>query len=128
MPKEFSRKLRIEEMMQRELATLILQEIKDPRLGMVTVSGVAVSPDLRHAKIYVTILNNDGKQDDHANSVKILNRAAGFLRHELARRLYLKTTPDLRFVYDESARQGARLAELIGAAMAIEKQGQGQQS
>ena len=63
MPKEFSRKLRIEEMMQRELATLILQEIKDPRLGMVTVSGVAVSPDLRHAKIYVTILNNDGKQD-----------------------------------------------------------------
>src|SRR3972149_1129456 len=128
MPKEFSRKLRIEEMMQRELATLILQEIKDPRLGMVTVSGVAVSPDLRHAKIYVTILNNDGKQDDQANSVKILNRAAGFLRHELARRLYMKTTPDLRFVYDESARQGGRLAGVIRAAMAIEKQGQGQQS
>lgn len=128
MPKEFSRRLRIEEMIQRELATLISQEIKDPRLGMVTVSGVAISPDLRHAKIHVTILNNGGEQDDHAKSVKILNHAARFLRHELARRLYLRTTPDLRFVYDESARQGARLAELIGAAMAIEKQGQDQQS
>lgn len=128
MPKEFSRKSRIEEMIQRELATLILQEIKDPRLGMVTVSGVAISPDLRHAKIFVTILGNDQGQKDHGESMKILNHAARFLRHELARKLYLRVTPDLRFVYDESARAGARLAELIGAAMALENQGQDRQS
>jgi len=125
MPKEFSRKLRIEEMVQRELATLIQQEIKDPRVGMVTVSGVDISPDLKHAKIHVTILGNE---NNYAASVKTLNHAARFLRHELARRLYLKVIPDLRFVYDESAKEGARLAELIDAAIASENQDGGRRS
>jgi len=120
MPKEFSRKLRIEEMVQRELAILIQQEVKDPRIGMVTVSAVDMSPDLKHAKIYVTILGDEKNNND---CVKALNHAARYLRHELARRLYLKTTPDLRFVYDESAKEGARLAELINIAMAGENQG-----
>lgn len=119
MPKEFSRKLRIEEMIQRELATLIQQEIKDPRIGMVTVSGIDISPDLKHAKVHVTIL---GDETNHDESVKTLNRAARFLRHELARRLYLRTIPVLRFVYDKSVKEGVRLAELIDAAIAIENQ------
>ena len=119
MPKEFSRKLRIEEMVQRELATLIQQEVKDPRVGMVTVSAVNMSPDLKHAKIFVTLLGDDRNIDD---CVKALNHAARYLRHELASRLYLKTIPDLRFVYDESIKAGARLAELIDAAMARENQ------
>lgn len=119
MPKEFSRKVRIEELVQREIATLIQQEIKDPRIGMVTVSAVDMSPDLKHAKIYITLL---GDEKEHDNSVKALNHAARFLRHELARRLYLKVLPDIRFVYDESIEKGERLAELIDSAVAREKQ------
>jgi len=125
MPKEFSRKLRIEEMVQRELATLIQQEIKDPRVGIVTVTGVDMSPDLKHAKIYVTILGNE---NDCSESVRTLNHAARFLRHELARRLYLKAIPDLRFVYDASAKEGARLAKLIDTAIAHENEDRGQNS
>jgi len=125
MPKEFSRKLRIEEMVQRELATLIQQEIKDPRIGMVTVSGVEISLDLKHAKIYVTILGNE---NEYQESVRTLNHAARFLRHELARRLYLKVIPDLRFVYDSSVKEGARLAKLIDTAIANENEDRGKSS
>ena len=117
MPKEFSRKLRIEELIQREIATLIQQEIKDPRIGMVTVSGVDISPDLKHAKIYVSLL---GDEKDRDKSISALNHAAQFLRHELAGHLYLKAIPALRFVYDESIARGARLSELIDAAVAGE--------
>ena len=111
--------------MQRELATLIQQEIKDPRVGMVTVSGVDISPDLKHAKIYVTILGNE---NEYQEGVKTLNHAARFLRHELARRLYLKAIPDLRFVYDTSATEGARLAKLIDTAIANENEDRGKSS
>jgi len=125
MPKEFSRKLRIEELIQREIAILIQQEIKDPRIGMVTVSGVDISPDLKHAKIYVTFL---GDEKDHAKNVTALNHAARFLRHELARRLYLKAIPAIRFVYDESIARGARLSELIDTAVAGENKNRGTES
>ena len=117
MPKEFSRKLRIEELIQREIATLIQKEIKDPRIGMVTVSGVDISPDLKHAKIYVSLL---GEEKDRDSSISALNHAARFLRHELARRLYLKVIPAIRFLYDESIARGARLSELIDTAVAAE--------
>jgi ribosome-binding factor A len=125
MPREFSRKLRVEEVIQREIAILIQQEIKDPRVGLVTVSGVDISPDLKHAKIFVTSLNDAADPDD---SIKALNHAARFLRHELAKRVYLKTIPDIRFIYDRSVKEGTRLAEMIDAAVASEKQHGGTES
>jgi len=115
MPKEYSRAVRVGEQIRRELAVLIQQEIKDPRIGMVTVSEVRVSPDLSHAKVFVTILGEDG------DSVKVLNRAGHFLRHELARRMVLRITPSLQFVHDDTPERGARLSSLIDASVAADK-------
>ena len=118
MPREFSRTRRVGEQIQRELAELIREEIKDPRLGFVTLSGVQVSRDLRHAKIYVTVLDED---HDAETTVKILNGATSFLRHALAHRMAIRTTPKLYFVYDVSVQQGARLSLLISQAGAEDK-------
>ncbi|MFO8025360.1 30S ribosome-binding factor RbfA [Thiohalophilus sp.] len=120
MAKDFSRTRRIGEQMQRELATLIQQEIQDPRLGMVTVSAVEVSRDLAHAKVFITVL--DDQQQDIAASLEVLNRASGFLRHELGRRMTLRTVPMLRFVYDESMARGNELSRLIDEAVKSDKQ------
>lgn len=124
MSKEYSRSLRIGEQIQRELALLIRQEVKDPRLGMVTVSDVKMSPDLSHAKVYVTVLG--GEQSDSGETLKALNRAASFLRHELGRRLVLRVMPQLHFVYDESQEKGARLVSLIDASIAADRKKSGQ--
>ena len=120
MAKDFSRTRRIGEQMQRELATLIQQEIQDPRLGMVTVSAVEVSRDLAHAKVFITVL--DDQQQDIAASLEVLNRASGFLRHELGRRMTLRTVPALRFVYDASMARGNELSRLIDEAVKSDKQ------
>ena len=119
MAKDFSRTRRIGEQMQRELAILIQQEIQDPRLGMVTVSAVEVSRDLAHAKVYITVL--DDQQHDVATSLEVLNRAGGFLRHELGRRMTLRTLPALHFVYDESMARGNALSRLIDEAVKSDK-------
>lgn len=118
MPKEFNRTQRMSEHLQRELAQLIQQDIKDPRAGIVTVSEVELSRDFRHAKVYVTVLGGD---HDSSLSVKILNEAAGFLRHELARRTEFRTVPQLRFVYDATVECGVALSALIDAAVAEDK-------
>ena len=118
MAREFTRAQRVAEQIQRELAVLIQQEIKDPRVGMVTVSAVKVSSDLTHAKVYVTVLDGE---EGAAGTVKILNRAAPFLRHALSRRLVLRIMPHLNFVYDEALEAGSRLASLIEASVAMDK-------
>lgn len=124
MSKEFSRSLRIGEQIQRELAVLIQQEVKDPRLGMVTISDVKMSPDLSHAKVYVTVLG--GEQSAAGDTLKALNHAAAFLRHELGRRVILRIVPQLHFVYDESQEKGARLVSLIDASVAADRKKSGQ--
>jgi ribosome-binding factor A len=118
MPKEFSRTRRIGEQIKRELAELIRDEIKDPRVVMVTVSAVDVSRDLGHAKVYFTTLDQEHKRED---VVKVLNKASGFLRHELSRRLTTRTTPQLHFFYDESIEKGEHLSSLIESAVASDK-------
>lgn len=118
MAKEFSRPRRIGEQMQRELALLIQQELKDPRLGMVTVSAVEVTRDLAHAKVYITVFD---PQHDVEQSLAILRKAAGFLRHELGRRVVMRSLPELHFVYDTSVEQGAKLSALIDEAVARDK-------
>ncbi|MBU2710582.1 30S ribosome-binding factor RbfA [Zooshikella harenae] len=120
MAKEFSRTQRIADQIQKELAVLIQLEIKDPRLGMVTVSSVEVSRDLAYANIYVTFL---GKEDQVSNDeqVAVLNKAAGFLRSMLAKRLIARTTPQLRFSFDESIQRGQYLSKLIDDAVSKDR-------
>ncbi len=111
MPKEYPRSRRIAEQIQRELAEIARDELDDPRVGPVTVSEVQVSRDLRHAVVYVSVLGADAERV--ASSVDVLNRARGFLRTQLARRMRSKRVPDLRFVHDTAFDRGARLSELI---------------
>lgn len=118
MPKDFNRTRRVGEQIQRELAQLIQQEIKDPRLGMVTVSGVDVAKDLSVAKVFITVM---GENPDIKLSLQVLEKAAGFLRHELGRRMTVRHVPQLRFFYDESISRGADLSRLIDEAISADK-------
>jgi ribosome-binding factor A len=114
MPRDHSRTLRVAEQIQRELAELIRLELKDPRVGMVTLTDVEVSADYAHAKVFFTTL---GTSDQIAAATAGLNHAAGFLRHELGRRIKLRGIPELHFIYDESVERGVRLSRLIDEAV-----------
>lgn len=115
MPRDHSRTLRIAEQIQREIAELIRLELKDPRVGMVTLTDVEVSADYAHAKIFFTTL---GTSDQIEAASAGLNHAAGFLRHELGQRIKLRSIPQLHFIYDESIERGMRLSRLIDEAVA----------
>ena len=123
MPKEYSRTQRIGDQMQRELSQLIQREIKDPRVGLVTVTAVEVSRDLSNAKVFVTVM---GREADDASAVeesrKVLQGAAGFLRMQLGKAMQLRTIPQLRFHYDASIRRGVELSALIERAVAEDQQ------
>jgi len=111
MPKEFSRTRRVAELVHRELAVLIAQEVKDPRINTVTVTAVDVSPDLRLAKVYVTRLDTDER---HAEDIVTpLRHAAGFLRRRLGEHVDLKRVPMLEFHYDSSIERGMKLSRKI---------------
>ena len=114
MPREFPRTRRVGEQVQRELAGLVHEEIKDPRLGMVSISGVEVSSDLAHAKVFISVLGDDAAVTE---SVRVLNNAAGFLRRKLGARMRLRVVPRLRFFHDRSLAEGARMDALINAAV-----------
>jgi ribosome-binding factor A len=114
MSQEFSRTRRIGELLQRELAQLIQEELKDPRVKLVTVSHVDVASDLKQAKVYVTFLR---EKEDIQEQLKILNKAAGFLQHGLSQRIELRAIPHLRFVYDDSIERGRHLSALIDKAL-----------
>ncbi len=114
---------RLADQIQRELAVLIRDAVNDPRLtGYVTISSVKVSPDLGYADIYVTVmepeLNDAMTITNHEESIKVLNKAAGFLRTELSHSLKTRTTPRLRFHYDEVTARGNYMMDLISQANA----------
>ena len=113
---DYSRIQRVADQIQRELATLIQMEMKDPRLGMITVSAVDVSRDLNYADIYVTILEQQGKAE-RDQTLEILAHGAGFLRRRLAQLIKLRVVPELRFHYDESIARGQKLSALIEKAV-----------
>jgi ribosome-binding factor A len=114
MPRDFSRTLRVAEQIQRELAELIRLEVKDPRVGMVTLTDVEVTADYGHAKVFFTIL---GTEDDIKAATAALNHTAGFLRHALGQRIKLRSIPQLHFSYDDSVERGIRLSQLIDQAV-----------
>ena len=112
MAKEYSRTQRIGDQMQRELAQLIRREVKDPRVGLVTITAVDVSRDVGHAKIFITVMGEDSSEEI-AQSIKVLNSAAGFLRMQLAREMKLRSVPQLHFHYDASVDRGERTDKLL---------------
>ena len=109
MRKGQGRPQKLGDLIQRELSELLQRELRDPRVGMITITGVDVSPDFSHAKVFFTVLEKQRLDDAREG----LRRAAGFLRSQLARRIRLYTTPELRFEYDESVERGDRLSRLI---------------
>ena len=117
MPAEFSRTQRLGEQIKRDLALLIQRELKDPRVGMVTVNFVDLSKDLSYADVNVTVLMADDSDQKIVESLTILNEAASFLRKELGRGLKVRKVPHLRFHYDDSLKRGARINELIHHAL-----------
>lgn len=128
---------RVADQIQRELASLIQLEVNDPRVGMVSVTGVNVSRDLAHAKVYVTVMNtltddkavNDSTLSEPGGldkleieeNIKALNKAAGYLRTLLAKRLSLRSVPKLQFHYDGSVQRGQQLSNLIDSALAADR-------
>lgn len=116
---------RLADQIQREVAGLIRSELKDPRLGMVTISAVKVSKDMGYAEIYVTVLGKE-LDVDYAPSLAILNNAAGFLRGALGKSLQVRMIPRLRFHYDEVVVRGNRMAELIHQAIDADEKNQQQ--
>jgi len=119
MPKDYSRTLRIADQIQRELADLIRNELKDRRVGMITLTDVEVSQDYAHAKIFYTTL---GSEEDNFLTSKGLEHAARFLRSQLSHRLRLRVVPQLHFIYDESVERGIRLSQLIDKAVKQDEQ------
>jgi len=108
-----NRVLKVADQIQRDLSELIPRELKDPRLGMVTVQSVEVSPDYAHAKVYFSVLVGDPQESQDA-----LNQGAGFLRNALFKRLHIHTVPTLHFVYDRSIERAADMNALIAKAVA----------
>jgi ribosome-binding factor A len=118
MKRTSQRAARVADQIQRELADLIANEIKDPRVGRITITHVDVSADMSHATVHFTHLA--GKE--HAKeAVAALSHTAGFLRSELSHRLDLYSVPQLHFAYDDSIESGMRLSQLIDDAVASDK-------
>ena len=119
MAKEFSRSSRVAQQLQREVATILQREVKDPRIGMVTVSDVELSGDLQHAKIFVTFLNYGGQDAEQTEAQRIesglkgLTEAAGYIRILLGKAMKLRVVPEIRFVYDNTLVEGMRISNLI---------------
>ena len=110
------RGLRVADQIQRDLAELIAFELKDPRVGMITITEVQVTPDYAHAKIFFTTLVDN--PEAVKNTLAGLHKAAGFLRMQLGRRLTIHTLPELHFVHDNSTARGIEMSRLIDEANA----------
>lgn len=120
MPADYSRTERIAEQIKRELAQLIRDKIKDPRVGMLSIQSVEVSRDLKIAKVYFDSFDESQAKESEQG----LNRAAGFLRRELAHNLSLRSTPQLSFIYDDTEVKANALSALINDAVESDKDNQ----
>lgn len=114
----FQRGDRVAEQVRRDLADLIRSELKDPRVGMISLTAVELTPDYAHAKVFFTTLNSEHLKEIEQG----LKRASGFLRRELGRRIHIHTLPELHFIYDSSLEYGASMSALIEKANAISDQ------
>lgn len=117
--KEYSRDLRVADFVRDELSNIMQREMRDPRIGMVSINEVKVSKDLSFADIYISSLETS-ETEDQVSLIKVLNKAAGFFRSTLAQRHSMRTTPKPRFHYDEVADRAPRLDALISKAVAAD--------
>jgi ribosome-binding factor A len=117
MHRAYSRSDRLSHLLQREIAELVRTEVKDPRVSGITVLDVEVSRDLAHATVFFSMLSEQG----HLEAEQALNHAGGFLRHELGRRLSVRTVPQLRFRYDPTEERAMELSKLIDDAVARDR-------
>ncbi|MDG2953343.1 30S ribosome-binding factor RbfA [Bisgaard Taxon 10/6] len=116
MSREFSRADRVAQELQKEVAIILQREVKDPRIGMVTVSDVEVSRDLAYAKIFVTFLF-DNDPEAIKQGMKGLEKASPYIRSLLGKAMRLRIVPELRFVYDESLVEGMRMSNLVSSVI-----------
>ena len=119
MAREYARTDRVGQQIQKEIAVILMREIKDPRLSMTTVSAVEVTRDLAYAKVFVTFFNDNA--DEIKASLEVLAEAEGYIRSLLGKRLRARIMPHLRFVYDSSMSEGVRMSALVDQAVASDK-------
>lgn len=112
---------RVGEMIRMAISKVILHGLRDPRIGLATVTEVKMSPDLKKARVFVSVL---GSPEDRETTLLGLNKASAYIRHEISSLLRLRTTPELDFQYDRSLEYGARIEELLEQAKAIDRQDQ----
>lgn len=118
MPREYPRARRIEEQLKRLLSDLVRREVKDPRVGLITITSAEVSRDLSHANVYFTPFAGEG---DAAVALEALQHAAGYLRHQVRNQMRLRVAPEIVFRIDDSVERGARLSALIHDAVESDK-------
>ena len=116
--KGFQRSERVAEQVRRDLADLIRTELTDPRVGMISLTDVELTPDYAHAKVFFTTFNSEHLEEIERG----LKRASGFLRRELGKRIHIHTLPELHFVYDNSIERGTSMSQLIDQANALSDQ------
>ena len=119
MAKEYSRTSRVSQQVQKELARILQQEVKDPRIGMATISGVDITRDLAYAKVFVTFLTI-GEQTNE-KSLEGLNAASGYIRRLLGKAMRLRIVPEIRFCFDETLTEGLRISEKVSSAVKVDK-------
>lgn len=105
-----TRQEKVEGLLKVEISEILQRELKDPRLGFVTITDVEISPDLRHAKVFVSVM---GEEEQRKMSLKALRNAAGFVRSELGKRVRMRVTPEVDFRIDESIEHGVRMFEIL---------------
>jgi len=101
---------RIDELLRQEIGEIMAREIADPRVGFATITGVETAPDLRHAKVFVSVI---GQPDDRKEAIRALGRAMPFIRHELGKRLRIKRIPEFHLELDETLERGTRVLHLL---------------
>ena len=119
MARDYARTDRVGQQIQKEIALIIQREVKDPRLGMVTVNDVEITRDLAYAKIFVTFFMLEHQNEKEA--IEVLNEAAGYIRTLLAKRIKARIMPQLRFIYDQSMIEGIRMTNIVDQAVADDK-------
>jgi ribosome-binding factor A len=125
MAREYARTDRVGQQIQKEIAIILMREIKDPRLSMTTVSAVEVTRDLAYAKVFVTFFNDNA--EEIKASLEVLADAEGYIRSLLGKRLRARIMPHLRFVYDSSMSEGVRMSALVDQAVASDQSGDTQE-
>ncbi len=119
MANDYSRTSRVSQQVQKELARILQQEVKDPRIGMVTISGVDITRDLAYAKVFVTFLTIGDQTNEE--SLAGLNSASGYIRRLLGKAMRLRIVPEVRFCFDETLTEGLRISELVSGAVKNDK-------